>query len=671
MLEVHLLGPTEAVASNVAVPLSPLARNVLAILALSQGTIVSTDRIIDFLWADRTPAAPRSRVQGLVSTLRRAIGDVLLTRHPGYVLDSAGCVTDIRQLDDLTRRARQAATPERKAAYLRAALALWRGDPLDGVTAPGVEVDRARLAEMRVGLLEDRFEADLELGHHAELVAELTATLAAHPLRERLAGQLMLALYRSNRQADALRTYQELAARLADELGSDPCPDLRELQLMILRGEPDHRSALPAVRTPAIPVTPAVPATPARVATALQVAPAQATAPPVSVPPAPQAPPAAPYPMAPAGEPPPAQLPAQPPAQLPSQLPAQLPATVGHFTGREDDLAALRRAVDRRGDEPRVVVVTGLGGLGKTALVVRWAHSALAGFPDGQLFLDLHGSDTGSDPAARLTPADALASVLTALGVDSRRMPAGLDERAALYRTLVSGRRLLVVADDAATIGQVLPLVPPTPESQLVVTSRFRLGTLAVHHAADLIPLEPLGDDASRELLARIVGRDRLREPAAARVTRWCGGYPLALRTVGARLAARPGQPLESFVDELGEETGNVLAGHPRGVRAAFTSAYRSLSPAAAHLFGRLGLQSGSSVCLPLPAGGTSGRLVRRLLDELVAVNLVSDNGGDDRHGAYRFHDLVHRFANECGAEIAIGDAVDEWRIAIGSELNA
>src|SRR4029453_8993325 len=197
MLEVLLLGPIEALVSDQTVSLSPLERNVLAILALSRNAVVSTERIIELLWNGRHPAAPRSRVQGIVSALRRKTGGAVITRYPGYVLDGAWTRTDLDRMHARVQLARQAESVGETARHLREALELWRGDPLDGVSAPGADVDRIRLTELRVNLLEELFEAELALGHHTALVAEIPALLAAHPLRERLAGQLMQALFRS------------------------------------------------------------------------------------------------------------------------------------------------------------------------------------------------------------------------------------------------------------------------------------------------------------------------------------------------------------------------------------------------------------------------------------------------------------------------------------------
>lgn len=584
--------------------LSPLERNLLAVLALSKGTVISTDRIIDCLWADRLPAAPRSRVQGLISSLRRKLGDALVTRHPGYLIDTQDTIIDLDQCEDLAQQARQAGSPSTVARYLRQALGLWRGEPLDGVSAPGIEFDRVRLAELRVSLLEERFNADLDLGRHAEVVGEIAATFAAHPLRERLAGQLMLALYRCNRQAEALKVFHNVRQRLADELGSDPCPDLRNLHAMILRGDP-MPLPLDSGTTTTVTVT----------SEASAVVTIEANGP----------------------------------------RPAQLPASVGHFTGRDVELASLTLAVERSTDEPSVLLVCGAGGIGKTALVVRWAHSVAERYPDGQIFVDLHGQE----PDSTLTPGDALGAALSALGVARAQVPAATDERAALYRTLISGRRMLIVADDAASLEQVLALVPPTATSQLVVSSRSRLHALAAHHAVQVLPVEPLSPDATTDLLARIVGAQRMREPGASTIVSWCGGWPLVTRLVGAKLAARPWQPLTNFVDELPYIADQILDDDSRSLREALERAYASLSPAAAHLFVRLCLGTSSLVSLydPLGADLPVVRRVRRLFEELIAANLFVEVGED----RYRVHDVVRRFARRCGADLLDRDAVDEW----------
>jgi DNA-binding SARP family transcriptional activator/phosphoserine phosphatase len=587
LLEVDLLGPVEVRVSGVDVALSPLERNLLTLLALSQGIALSTERIIDQLWGDRLPASPRSRVQGLISSLRRKIGDVLVTRHPGYLLDRTQLDVDVTKCETFAFQASTASSTAAAAELLRCALAVWRGEPLDGVTAPSADADRTRLAELRVGLLEARFDAELELGRHIEVVAELAAAVAEHPLRERLAGQHMTALYRASRRADALGAYQALRTRLADELGSDPCHDLRALHASILRGGDT------GPRKDSAPARPAVRSAPRRRKGA----------------------------------------------------PAQLPPGAGHFTGRAAELRVLTGAVDEETDEPGVLVVTSAAGLGKTALVVRWAHSVADRFPDGQLFVDLRGHD----PRQSLSPEAALTGVLAALGTHPKRMPTTQADLLAAYRTVLNGRRVLVVADDVGTVGQVTALVPPTPGSRLVVTGRRRLPGLAAQHAVRELTVEPLPRDDARELLRRILGQDRLRDPAMEDVLHWCGGWPLALRHVAAKLAARPGQPVASFLEELRAEAKLVVDGDARTVHGVLTETLRCASPAAARLFGWLrGTGAATTVAAAAATAQVPAHETRVLLDELVATHLVVE----DRAGRFRCHEVVRRFAAEPGADV-------------------
>ncbi len=288
-----------------------------------------------------------------------------------------------------------------------------------------------------------------------------------------------------------------------------------------------------------------------------------------------------------------------------------------------------------------VAVVSGPGGLGKTALVVEWAHRVASEFSDGQLFLDLGGADRGPD--------EAVGTALLALGVPGVDVPAGLNDRIGLYRTIVRDRRLLVVADNAASVEQVLALVPPGRESQLVVTTRRRLVSLATHHSIHELVLEPLDTGLATELLQRIVGPERLAGPATAALVEWCGGWPLLIRHVGATLAFRPSQPVTTFVRELEGTVGDgVLHGDPRSVDAALSSVHALLSPAAARLFERLALHSGE-ICLHLAAvaAGTSVHRVRGLLDELVGVHLLVECGS----GEFCLHGVVARFGLRLACE--------------------
>ena len=582
LLEVDLLGPVEVRVAGADVALSPLERNLLTLLALTQGVAMSTERIIDQLWGDRLPASPRSRVQGLISSLRRKIGDVLVTRHPGYLLDPTQLEIDGQKCEEFAVRASTVGSTTEAAELLRRALGLWRGEPLDGVTAPGAETDRTRLAELRMGLLEARFDAELELGRHTEIIGELASAVAEHPLRERLAGQHMTALYRANRSADALHAYQALRTRLADELGSDPCHDLRSLHARILQGganlEPGEQPEADG-------------APPRRVSFRRR-----------------------------------------------KTAPAQLPPGVGHFTGRDAELRALTDAVDEPVDEPGVLLVTAAAGLGKTALVTRFAHSVADRFPDGQVFVDLRARDA----RRALTPEAAVTAVLAALGTSPKKMPRAWPDLLARYRTLLNGRRVLIVADDAGSVAQVTPLVPPTPDSQLVVTSRRRLPGLATQHAVRELTVPPLSHDSARDLLRRVLGADRLRDSALDDVLRWCGGWPLALRHVAAKLAARPGQPVAAFLEELRADGGLVVDGDTRDVHSILGDTLRTVTPAAARLFERLrSADGGLALSVVTARADVPVREARELLDELVAAHLVVE----DRTGRFRPHELVSRFA--------------------------
>jgi DNA-binding SARP family transcriptional activator len=577
VLEVDLLGPVEVRISGVDVALSPLERNLLTLLALAQGVALSTERIIDQMWGDRLPASPRSRVQGLISSLRRKVGHTLITRHPGYLLDPTQLEIDSQKCEQFAFRASTAGSTAEAAELLRRALAVWRGEPLDGVTAPGADTDRTRFAELRAGLLEARFDAELELGRHAEIIGELAAAVAEHPLRERLAGQHITALFRANRRADALHAYQALRTRLADELGSDPCHELRTLHATILRDASDDEPGPPTRRR--------------------------------------------------FGH------------RRKKNAPAQLPPCVGHFTGRDAELRALTDAVDADG-EPRVLAVTAPAGLGKTALVVRWAHAAADRFPDGQVFLDL----CGHDARQAMSQEAAVGTVVSALGNGHKSKWGAWPAVLARYRTLLNGRRVLIIADDAASVAQLDPLVPPTPDSQLVVTSRRRLAGLSAQHAVQELALPPLSRDAARDLLRRVLGQDRLRDPAFDEVLRWCGGWPLALRHVAAKLAARPGQSVASFLEELRAVGELVVDGDPRGVHSVLTEALSAVSPAAAGLFERLRTARGAMpLAMVAATAGTPPREARWLLDELVATHLVIE----DRSGRFRAHEVASRFAAE------------------------
>jgi hypothetical protein len=289
-------------------------------------------------------------------------------------------------------------------------------------------------------------------------------------------------------------------------------------------------------------------------------------------------------------------------------------------------------------------------------------------FPDGQIFIDLHGSM----PDSALSPGAALGAVLLALGVPAEQLPVSVEERVALYRTRVNGHRVLLVADDAGAVSQLLPLVPPTPGSLIVATSRSRLTALTAHHAVRLLTIQPLDPASSRDLLREIVGAQRFCGEGVTEVVELCGGWPLTLRFAGATLAGRSAQSLASFAEELRERADVLSVGDdPRTVRGALVQAHATLDPAAMRLFGQLGLLPGASVSLRLAAAaaGVSVLRARRLLDELISANLVVETGPD----RYWFHDMICRYARHCGATLPDREVVEErvirWYLATFGEI--
>ncbi|MFL6076324.1 MAG: ATP-binding protein [Mycobacteriales bacterium] len=350
----------------------------------------------------------------------------------------------------------------------------------------------------------------------------------------------------------------------------------------------------------------------------------------------------------------------------PTGVPAQLPPAVAGFVGRDGPLAELD-ALRRAGDAGGSVVISaldGLGGIGKTALAVQWAHRVAGGYPDGQLYVDLRGY-AATDP---VRPVEVLGRFLRALGVPADQVPAGTGEAAARYRSLVAGRRMLILLDNAADADQVRPLLPGTPTCLVLVTSRARLDGLLVREGARQLTLRVLDTAEAVELLASVAGGERVAAApvAAAELVALCGYLPLALRIVGAQLAADPAMTLAAQVAALREDRWAELAlpADPGlSVRATFDLSYASLDPADQRLFRLLGLAPGPDIA-PAAVAALAGQPVRaaeRALRRLVTAHLV--DGGD---GRYSLHDLVAEYARD-RAEPADHEAVRElcrWYLA-------
>ena len=600
MVQIRLLGPVDIVVDGEVRLVSGLRRKaVLATLALHAGEAVSTSRLADAVWGRTAPLTSLNTLQSHVSYVRTLLAGQaeILARSPGYLLELGDDGTDVRLAERLLRQGTQAADPVQGASDLREALALWRGRPLADLAGLAWLEEQA----VRLDLLGERIrralsEARLAAGEHLQLLPELEQMAAGHPLDEQVHGQLMVALYRSGRQADALAAYQRLRRTLGEELGLVPGPALRELETAILRQE----------------------------------ASLDAPAPPVSV-----------------------RLAGPAPSAQP--VPAQLPPPVAAFAGRGAELVRLDANLPGtvpggRPDHAAVTIslITGTAGVGKTALAVHWAHRVAGQFPGGQLYVNLRGFDPAG-PA--LDPGQALRGFLEAFGVPPERMPASLDDQVALYRTLLAGRPVLVVLDNARDAGQVRPLLPGSPGCLAIVTSRNHLTGLVAGQGAYPMDLDLLTAQGARELLARRLGAGRVgREPDAVdEIIAGCAGLPLALTIAAARAATSPDFPLAVFSAEL-NEVGRGLDPFDSGdvatdVRAVFSWSYRALSPDAARLFRLLGLHPGPDVTVGAAASlaAIEPARSRALLAELTRGHLLAEQVP----GRYACHDLLRAYAAE------------------------
>ncbi len=602
----EVLGPLRAWRGENPVDLGPLQqRVVLVVLLLQAGRPIAREQVISAVWGTDPPARAVNLVQRHVSGLRRALGPCgpgaewpirLIWTDAGYQLTLPGGALDLGVFESelsRSRAARDAGDLRGAAEALHAALALWRGPFCHGLSSPLLDAQRDRLAESYISVIEERVGLDLALGRHGDVVAELRGLVAEHPLRERLHGLLMLALYRAGRQADALATFRDARRLLQEELGVEPAAPLQRLHQQILSADPE-----------------------------LGQIPAEIT------------------------------IGGSAERAYHRPVPAQLPHSIPDFSGREAELSTLNALLpDEQGAAAGPVVIaaiTGMAGVGKSALAVHWSHQIRGQFPDGQLYVNMRGFGPAGSV---MKPGDAIRGFLDAFEVPPDRIPFDLEAQGALCRSLLASLRVLIVLDNARDGAHVRPLLPGSPGCLVVVTSRNQLIDLAAADGAHSVCLDVLSPHEARQLLARRLGLGRVTaEPGAVgEIIDVCAGLPLALSVVAARAAASPRLLLAGVAEELYESRGGLDAlngGESQtNVRAVFSWSYNALSPAAARFFRLLSLHAGPdigvSAAASLAAEGLSG--ARGLLAELARAHLLTEVG----HGRFAFHDLLRAYARE------------------------
>ncbi|MEV4693182.1 AfsR/SARP family transcriptional regulator [Micromonospora echinospora] len=592
-LQIRLLGTVElCVDGETVTPGAAKRRAVLAGLAIEANHSVSLPRLARMVWSDHPPTSATANLRTHAAGLRRTMGDRLVARPQAYELRLAPHELDVTEFQRLAAQGRSllaSADPAGAIDTLTSALAWWRGPSGDGLPRSTALDNRwAALDEQRLQVFEELTEARLAAGEHAHLLSELRAHLAAHPLRERAWGHLMLALYRCGDVPAALTVYRDARAVLDEQLGLEPGAELARLHRAML----DRAPELSYVEPGGAAVTASAPVADLRAAVGWAV---------------------------------------------PRELPAD-PLTYVARTGETADVVAALTA-----EAPAAVVVTGAPGSGKTTLAVRAGHAVSDLFPDGQVFVDL-GYRTS------VTAGEVLARVLRALGVPAADVPEKTDERAGWFRSLVAGRRLLLVVDGVTRAAQVRPLLPAGPGPALITVAQRHLGSL---DGVRRVALRPVGSAQARDLLATLAGPEQLAaEPAAtADLVRICGGSLLALRIAGARLGRRSGASVSTLVAELGDGRArlDLLAYEDLSVRASLATGVavvRSDDELAGRMLELLGARPGTPVHTAADQLGVSPQRAHRALDDLVDAHLAQR----DRHGGYRLPTLVSDYAAELAA---------------------
>ncbi|MFF9767819.1 BTAD domain-containing putative transcriptional regulator [Streptomyces sp. NPDC014636] len=584
-------------------------RTVLAVLLLTPGRAVSVDALADAVWHNDPPATARNQIAICVSALRKTFRDeagvdgLIETLLPGYVLHRDGHYVDVADLYESAAAARAAAEAGEAgeaAARFEDALALWSGPVLDGMDGSALSDTVDRISELRIDLSEEYAAVQLERGRYRSVVECLGPVVAEHPLREYARALLMQAYHLSGRRSEALDCYREGRRVLVAELGVEPGAELQQLHRTVLEG--DGRAAT-------VPDAVAADAAPAAASVA---------------------------------------------------VPRQLPLSVEPFIGRAGEIELLQQLVPpppgyAGGATARIATVCGSAGVGKSALALHWADRVAGRFPDGQLYLDLQDPQGQGGPGTAET---ALERALRALGVPGASIPAGLEDRAALYRSTLDGRRLLVVLDDARSVDQIRPLIPGRGPARVLITSRDPLNGLAGTFAVARVELGAMSPAESLDLLSATIGESRVTaEPSAAqRLVDLCDRHPLALRVVATRLLSDHRWSLRQMAAQMEDrrERVSVLSPGESGVRSGVWLGYRALSVQAARLYRQLSMLDVPDfpAWIAVPVLGVTPGASEELLHQLVDAQLLEIRPGQGGGTRFRFPDLTRLFARErCLAE--------------------
>jgi DNA-binding SARP family transcriptional activator/Tfp pilus assembly protein PilF len=578
MIRFRVLGPVQVDHKGSPMPgvSARMVRRLLAALLSRAGESVPVDDLISALWGEASPPSARKTLQVYVRRLRFALGNEYIDFDPvGYRIHLASGELDADEFTRLVTRARSA--PMQEAVELFAqALALWRGRAYEDVCEHSPPAEEARrLDEERLRIEAEYVQVLLDLGRHEETVARLLGLTAAHPYREDFRGQLMLALYRSGRQSEALELFRGTRKMLDEELGIDPGPALQRLHEAILRASP--------------------------------------------------------------------QLELRPPPEVPRQLPMD----INGFVGRADHLRSLDSMVHAGAS---ACLIVGTPGVGKTALAVHWAHRLAGHYPDGQIYLNLNGFS----PSTPLQPMEALAFVLRSLGLPPEQVPFRVADAAAMFRSMLAGKRLLLILDNARTAEQVRPLLPGDHRCLVIVTSRNRLAGLVAREGAVSLELDVLAAQEAAALIGWILDRHREAVDAEAllALAKNCAYLPLALRVAAANLRHQPKRSVAQYAYELaGPHRLDALAideDPDLAVRNAFDLSYQDLDLELRLTFRRLGLIPGPDFTPSAVAALTTGSVDRAgcQLDRLRAAHLIQEVA----HGRFALHDLLRAFAADMSA---------------------